>query len=212
MYQLLKGIIKVINPKGKTVIGVADGVGQFVWLPSEVVKGSFPSQPYANWQTTLFLIDPNYKIVWKPERNWDQYKGTYTPQNIIPIPQPIPPVYLSQEGTTVPIQQPIAQTTTTKSPATGVLPIMTQNIPIPTINVQTTTPFPNNEKMVLDELRIISDNIYKMLQLFQKFMKEPLLETADNLMSNDQVKDEYGIPPDDDDDVSNDELPDVFFG
>lgn len=207
MFQVLEGIVKVINPGGKTVVGVADGKGKFIWLANENVKACFPPKPYTNWQTTRFLLDLTYDIKWKDERNWEQYKGGYTSQNIIPLPTPIPAEFAIE-----PTLQPSGQ----DHPGINELEYV-QNIKNPLMS-QTVASTDNNEILnhILSSLRIISDNIYKMRILFEKFMKEPEMVTADTFIedaeviradhvySEDEVEERYGSNP------NEDKLPEVF--
>ena len=107
-YQLLTGIVKVVRPSNRAVLGVSNGQGGFMWLPTDKIILSHPAQ-FENWQTTIFAIDPTWKLTWKAEKNWEQYKGSY-PVNTKPILQPVPPMFLNPNlAAKVQIQQPQQQ-------------------------------------------------------------------------------------------------------
>ena len=219
-YQLLTAIVKILNPKGKPVVGVADGQGKFMWLPTEKIILSHPMQ-YTMWQTTIFAITPDWKLIWKDELNFEQYKSTYS--NTIPIIQPIPPMLLGAP----------AQTTTTTQPTNS--PPQTQTAPqrihdsslqpqqqyITPISGSAVTPHMSSDyylENIANELRMIR-------QLLELYIKPPNLTTAEQIaseMSQEQIIDEYGEPPMLDDDeldefginsnvnINKDELPDIF--
>ena len=100
-YQLVKGIIKVINPNSKPVIGIGDGVGKFTWIPTDKMLDYFP-KPYNQWQTTFFKMPIDFDPKWRPEKNFEQYAYTYT-QNTIAAPANTPTDFLTvQQQQTLP--------------------------------------------------------------------------------------------------------------
>lgn len=226
MYNIIEGIVKVINPQGKAILGIADGQGKFLWLPTEYIKGAFPPSPQ-KWQTTRFMIDSTYKIVWKAEKNWEQWKQSYNPQNIIPLPHPIPAEFAIEPTFQLQAAQIPTQPTVTQHYIPQVPNVYTQQSqPIkisPVVPEKYAIKQDSVEKAILDELRVIGGNIYKILQLFNIFMKPPKLVTADTLPTNmpypqnvtvidrtqEDVFEEYGVPPDEEF-SEDDDLPEVF--
>ena len=207
MYQVIEGIVKVVKPKGKAVIGIADGNGLFIWLGFDIIMGSFPPQPYHNWQTTRFLLPLDYTVNWKPERNWDQYKGSYTDQNIIPIPTPMPAEFAIEPQLSLHTGG-VYNVAPPNIPATSVLPIIQpQHEPTMIYPVSGSATPPINS--TYDILTGIDDKISKILKLFQKYMKAPEIVTADTLLVE-EIIEEYGIPPDEEGEVIDfDGLPEV---
>lgn len=240
-YQLLIGIVKVIRPNSKPVLGISDGTGKFLWLPTDKIIVSHPLQ-YENWQTTVFAIDNTWKIIWKDEQKWDEFKGSY-PTNTKPIPQPIPPMFLAPQTVaqpqqppvqpTIPMNQPITQTTATQ-PANYQLPSTTVAPPNVYQPPQTLPQQPQHEtlyglqKVGMDVyIEIIANELTSIRKLLELYIKPPKLITADNFVKEKgvaeinigQVESEYGIPPDDkfmtelkelEPKTNKDELPNIF--
>lgn len=72
-YYVIKGIVKTIKPKGKDVIGIADGEGMFVFVPLRAIIKTYPHlEP---WQTTYFQIKKGYNLNWikEPEIYYNDY-------------------------------------------------------------------------------------------------------------------------------------------
>ena len=204
-YQLLTAIVKVIRPNGKPVLGVADGQGQFMWLPTDKIIMSHPMQ-YDNWQTTIFALDSAWKIIWKAEQKWEDFKGSY-PSNTKPIIQPIPPIFQGApaQTATAPAQQPVQQTTATQ-PANYPIPTITavpqvpqvpqvlRTIPIIPTGLSTTPTISPDIN-----IEIIAAELKNIRQLLELFIKPAKLTTADQLIpsiSQNEVIQQYGAPPD----------------
>jgi len=184
MFKVIEGIVKVIKPSGRAVIGIADGKGLFLWLGTDDIKACFPSEPYINWQTTRFLVDSDYQIKWKAERNWEQYKTTYNTSNIIPIPTPMPAEFATEPSLAM-AQQPKSQ-----RPLQFVNP--------PTQVHLTTTP---------TSIDTIAKELTKIRELLELIVKPTKFKSADEIVveeiSEEQIIEEYGEPP-------TDTLPEVF--
>jgi len=175
-----------------------------MWLPTDKIIVSHPMQ-FDNWQTTIFAIDPTWKITWKAEQKWDDFKASY-PSNTKLVIQPIPQMFQGApaQTTTAPAQQPIQQTTATQQPnypkpsITAVpqvpqVPQVLQTIPIaPTI--LNTTPTISSDI----NIEIIAAELKNIRQLLELYIKPPKLTTADQLPSNlteEQIIEQYGAPP-----------------
>lgn len=217
-YQLLTGIVKVIRPSNKPVLGIADGKGKFTWLPTDKIIVSHPSQ-YENWQTTIFAVDPSHTITWKDEQKWDEYKGSYA-SNTKPIIQPIPQMFLAPRMT-APIQQPIQHNTMTQ-PLNSSQPTVTypaqpiNQIPMPqqplpqVINTPTIQISP-----VAATLERIALTLESMERLLRIYINPPIFVPADTVLTEDAVISEYGIPPEDEEilpesNVNKEDLPSIF--
>lgn len=214
-YQLLTAIIKIVRPKNSPVLGIADGAGKFMWLPTEQIIVSHPNQ-FDVWQTTIFAISPDWKIIWKDEQNWEQYKHTYS--NTKAIKMPIPPMFtelqpqLSSKNpiATSSINQPIAQTTSTQpanyqQPSTTIAPPNVHQ-PSQTVPQQSSvTNTPANDNVGTDvNIERIANELTSIRKLLELFIKPPQLITADEFMAEnkqektmEQITEEFGAPPDD---------------
>lgn len=217
-YKLLTGIVKVIKPSGKPVIGIADGQGKFMWLPTENIIAHHPPE-LANWQTTIFAIDPNWNIIWKEEKKWDEYKSSY-PTNTKPIPQPIPPMFKN-----VSPAQPIPS-----QPPTTVLPTDPPQYPNQKrtrgINLSDTHPMKVFVAPLLEELIKELREIKKILFIAVSDLEMPtdhidfgtkkegktISESED--MRVEEVIEQFGEPPEEEPEekpnVNKDGLPDIF--
>lgn len=216
-YQLMTGIVKVIRPKNKPVLGVADGKGKFMWLPTDKIIISHPNQ-YENWQTTIFALDPSWKLNWKDEQKWEEFKGSY-PANTKPVPQPIPQMFL-QPRLPAPVQQQ-PQFTTANQPLNNPQPSQTypaQNVYQPPVQQQPqfANPQPIQVSPVAETLERIALTLESMERLLRLYINPPQFTQADKL-TEDAVIQEYGEPPSEliteigtDDNVNKDELPDIF--
>lgn len=230
-YQLLTGIVKVIRPNSKPVLGISDGKGLFMWLPTDKIIMSHPMQ-FENWQTTIFAIAADWKITWKAEQKWEDFKSSY-PTNTKPILQPIPDIF---RAAVAPAQQPSVPTTTTQ-------PI---NYPPPTITTppinypqQSTTPIPQQsgtltdkvrrgtllgfrgetplglqaEDPVVQVLKHIATELTNIRNLLRIYINPPKLTTADALLTDEEVTNQYGSPPEEvpiETKINKDDLPSIF--
>ncbi|HEC39923.1 hypothetical protein LCGC14_0224640 [marine sediment metagenome] len=220
-YQLLTAIVKIVRPKNSPVLGIADGIGKFMWLPTDKIIISHPQQ-FDVWQTTIFAIDHTWKITWKEEQNWEQYKNTYS--NTKPIIQPVPSMFIQQTvpqaqmpptQSTMPINQPIVPTTATQpanhpEPSTTTAPPNmfqpSQTIPEP---LQGSIPNTSSDSIISPPqvgkdvyLAIIANELTSIRKLFELFINPPKLITADELVvenmkvkTMEQITEEFGAPP-----------------
>lgn len=227
--QFLTGIVKVIRPNGKPVLGIADGQGQFMWLPTEKIIMSHPMQ-FENWQTTIFAIVADWKITWKAEQKWDDFKGSY-PTNTKPILQPIPDMFKGAQ-TTYPVQQQPQQPPTpmTAQPSViqqgsniGIQQPAEARIPAAGFGtIQTTTQKLMNETLyglkvedpIVQPLKHIAVELTNIRKLLELYIKPPELKTAEDLLiTEEQVADQYGTPPEekvDKPNVNKGVLPNIF--
>ena len=218
-YQLVTGIVKVVRPNNKPVVGIADGQGMFLWLPTDKIIVSHPNQ-FVNWQTTIFAVDPSYQVNWKPEQKWEQYKDSY-PSNTKPIPQPIPQMFL-QARISAPIPQPIQQVTNTQPlnspPPTSTFPVQNINqIPMPQ---QPALQIPSSSSIqvspVAATLERIALTLESMERLLRIYINPPKFVQADSMMTEEDILSEYGAPPEEelevnsDDNVNKEDLPSIF--
>ncbi len=221
-FQLLTGIVKVIRPKNKAVLGIADGQGRFMWLPTDKIIISHPQQ-FENWQTTIFAIDPTWKLNWKNEQKWDEYKASY-PKNTKPILQPIPQMF---QGATA--QAPYQQTPSApqqqqqmRQPMAVPIPVQqTQTVPmrqfqLPTHPQQQVRPTQTTESTT-DTMMRIARALEGIERLLKEIIRPTKFKTADDIvMTNEDVMEQYGEPPSIDTSVGNgvkvnkDELPTIF--
>lgn len=95
-YRLVQGIVKQIA-SGYYMIGDAKGYIAFIGVDKIIDK--YPKQP-EKWQTTIFKIVEDYEVQWKEERKYNEYAHTYI-ENTIPLPNNIPPDFLSVTPTTI---------------------------------------------------------------------------------------------------------------
>ena len=238
-YQVVTGIVKVIRPKGKPVIGVSDGRGMFVWIQEDKIITSHP-KTYTNWQTTVFAIQNDWEIQWKEENKWDDYKAQY-PKKTIPIPQPVPLMFQQ----TMPQQQPIYNTTATQPvnypPQSTTIannpdflpqqPQYTQQIPVfspnySTINppiIQNTPPpiiqppQPSTTVNLTSSPAVfveIGNELKLIRQLLELYIKPAKLITADKVQVGglDYIDEDeqYYEEPTDEDHINKDDLPNLF--
>ena len=222
-FQLLTAIVKVVRPKEKPVIGVSDGLGNFMWVGTENIIVAHPNK-YVQWQTTIFALVPDYKINWKPEMNFEQYKGTYSQTK--PVLQPIPSMFQGASLTPTPVQmaapsttptqplqpqptmalnQPIAQTTATQPANYPQQPV----IPISSLPLKNPQQIINQVKENLpgfraqDYVQKIAEELEAIRKLLELYIKPPKLVCANTLipdvpnqMELNQIENEFGTPPD----------------
>ncbi|KKM15190.1 hypothetical protein LCGC14_1698600 [marine sediment metagenome] len=246
-FQLLTAIVKVVRPKDKPVIGVGDGLGNFMWIGTENIIVAHPNK-YDQWQTTIFALVPDYKIEWIPEKNFEQYKGTYSKTK--PVLQPIPPMFQGASLTPTPVQsQPTNYPQQSQTPAPN-QPQQSQTYQQPTAPVPLhpsppaghiplqQTPIQNTVEEDLiklkglrglrtpDYLQEIAEELGAIRKLLELYIKPPKLVSADTLvpdapnqMELNQIENEYGVPPNEIDElfdpkiepkVNKGKLPDIF--
>lgn len=122
-YKKFNGIVKVV--KEGQYYGVGDGVGKFAWINTQLIINTHPKNPQ-QWQATIFLLNSDAKVNWKPEKDFEQWGHQYS-QKTIGIPVPIPNEFLD-----VPQQPAFSKRPQQQSIATQPQPIITQPQPIAT--------------------------------------------------------------------------------
>lgn len=95
-YKIIRGYVKVIRPNDKPVIGVGDGIGKFIWVPTEDVLDYFP-KPYVKWQETVFKLKDSCQKDWIEENKFDQYGANYGKYGK-KLTMPIPATFLEQSS------------------------------------------------------------------------------------------------------------------
>lgn len=123
-YKKFNGIVKVV--KEGQYYGVGDGVGKFAWINTQLIINTHPKNPQ-QWQATIFLLNSDAKVNWKPEKDFEQWGHQYS-QKTIGIPVPIP-----NEFQDIPQQPAFSKPPPQQqSIATQQQPIITQPQPIAT--------------------------------------------------------------------------------
>lgn len=206
-YQIVTGIVKVVRPSNRQILGIADGQGNFLWLPEAEIITSHPAQ-YDNWQTTMFAVNSGWKISWKPEKKWDEYKDSY-PRNTKPIPQPVPQMFLTPSQAPIVPKQPIQPAPVQISQTAPQIPFQQTKRQINTV--------PNTYDLGLNDFLFrIANELEAIRKLLELYIKPPQFDTADTLTERD-VLEEYGMPPYEEEvkkevlpKVNKDDLPDIF--
>lgn len=171
-YQIVKGIVKVIRPGGKNIVGIADGGGMFAWIPTEEIIDSYPGE-WVNWQTTIFRVNAEAKIKWREEQRWDDFKDDY-PLKVISIPEPIPQQFLVQPQTPTQNAQQPRKNELPPIQGTTQLPPIQSPIPKPTVDMKISY----ENQMIIYELREIKELLRGLKQAIGLMVIDELKEEA----------------------------------